>query len=202
MIQLAIPNSLYLECPNCGEKTLHEVLRGKISKGGDVLETTVKCQKCNTVHSTLIREPKAVSVPIIVSELDQSRKFTFEFGGDEMVTVGDELFIGDANVIITSIEKDSKRVQAAPAGEITTIWAKRYDNVRVKISVNKTSKTLAAEITALPDEEFYVGDIFTVGKDEVVIHTIKTTNGTVRSGGAAARDIIRIYAKCARVTRG
>ncbi|HVO77436.1 MAG TPA: HVO_0476 family zinc finger protein [Methanomassiliicoccales archaeon] len=199
---MAIPNSIYLECPNCGEKTLHEVLRGKISKGGDVLETTVKCQKCGTVHSAVVREPRAVSVPIIVSEMGQSRRFSFEFGGDELVSVGDELFVGDANVVVTSIEKNSARVQSAPAGEISTIWAKRYDSVRVKISVNKTSKTLAAEITALPDEEFYVGDTFTVGKDEVVIHTIKTKTGTVRSGGAAARDIIRIYAKCMRITYG
>ncbi len=202
MVQLAIPNSIYIECPNCGEKTLHEVLKGKMSKGGDVLETTVKCQNCGTVHSAVVREPKAVSVPIIVSEMGRSKRFAFEFGGDELVSIGDELFVGDANVIVTSIERGGLRVESAPAGEISTIWAKRYDNVRVKISVNKTSKTLAAEITALPDEEFYVGDIFTVGKDEVVVHTIKTSTGTVRSGGAAARDIIRIYAKCMRVTNG
>jgi uncharacterized Zn finger protein len=199
---VAIPNSLYIECPNCGEKTLHEVLRGKISNGGDVLETTVKCQKCDTVHSVVVREPKSITLPIIVSEMDQSRKLTFEFGSDELVSVGDELFVGDANVVVTSIEKDKARVSSAVAGEITTIWAKRFDNIRVKISVNKTSKTLAAEITALPDEEFYVGDTFTVGKDQVVIHTIKTNTGTVRNGGAAARDIIRIYAKCMRVTHG
>ena len=199
---MAIPNSLYIECPTCGEKTLHDVLRGKISKGGDVLETTVRCQKCNTVHSVVVREPKPVSVPIIVSEMGQSRRFAFEFGADELVSVGDELFVGDTNVVVTSIEKDKARVQSATAAEISTIWAKRFDNVRVKISVNKTSKTLAAEITALPDEEFYVGDIFTVGKDKVVIHTIKTNNGTVRSGGVAARDIVRIYAKSMRVTHG
>ena len=63
-----IPNALNLECPDCGEKTVHEVLRGKISKEGDVLETTVKCQQCGKVYTTVVREPKAVMVPIIVTE--------------------------------------------------------------------------------------------------------------------------------------
>jgi uncharacterized Zn finger protein len=91
-------------------------------------------------------------------------------------------------------------VGEATAREISTIWGKRFDKVRVKISVNKTSKTLAAEIFALPDEEFYVGDTFTVGKDDVVIHYIKTKEGMVRNGGVPARDIVRIYTKCMRAT--
>lgn len=197
---MSIPNSLYLDCPSCGDKTLHEVLRGRISKGGDVLETTVKCQECQLVHAAIVREPRSVKVPIILSDMGITRKMEFEFGEDEMVVVEDELYVGDTNIIITAIEKGERRVDQAPAKEIKTIWAKRYDKVRVKISVNKTSKTLAAELTALPDEEFFVGDILTVGRDEVVIHNIKTKEGMVRHGGVAARDIVRLYAKSARTT--
>jgi uncharacterized Zn finger protein len=197
---MAIPNSLYLDCPSCGEKTLHEVLRGRISKGGDVLETTVKCQECQHIHSAVVREPKSSKVPIILSDLDKTTKMDFEFGEDELVAVGDELFVGDSNVVVTAIEKGERRVSQAPAKEIKTIWAKRYDKVRVKISVNKTSKTLAAELTALPDEEFFVGDILNIGRDAVVIHYIKTRDGMVRQGGVPAREIVRIYAKSARTT--
>ena len=197
---MSIPNSLYLDCPSCGEKTLHEVLRGRMSKGGDVLETTVKCQECQQVHAAVVREPKSVLLPLILSDMGTTKKMEFEFGEDEMVSVGDELFVGDANVIITAIEKGQGRVLESPAKEAKTIWVKRYDKVRVKISVNKTSKTLAAELNALPDEEFFVGDILTVGRDEVVIHSIKTREGMVRQGGVAARDIVRLYAKSARVT--
>jgi uncharacterized Zn finger protein len=59
---------------------------------------------------------------------------------------------------------------------------------------------LAAELTALPDEEFFVGDILNIGRDDVVIHYIKTRDGMVRQGGVPARDIVRIYAKSARTT--
>jgi uncharacterized Zn finger protein len=195
---MSIPNSLYLDCPSCGDKTLHEVLKGKISKGGDVLETTVRCQECQQVHSAIVREPKSVKVPIILSDMGTTRKTDFEMGEDEFLAVGEELFIGDVNVVITAIEKGEKRVDHAPAKEAKAVWAKKFDKVRVRISVNKTSKTLAAELTALPDEEFFVGDILTIGRDEVVIHSIKTKDAMVRNGGVAARDIVRIYSKGAR----
>ncbi len=197
---MAVPNSLYLDCPSCGEKTLHEVLKGRISKGGDVLETTIKCQECQHVHSAVVREPKSTKVAIILSDIGATKKTEFEFGEDELVVVGDELFIGDTNVVITAIEKGERRVPEAVAKEIKTIWAKKFDKVRVKISVNKTSKTLAAELTALPDEEFFVGDILNIGRDSVVIHYIKTRESMVRQGGVPARDIVRIYAKSARMT--
>jgi len=197
---MAIPNSLYLDCPSCGEKTLHEVLKGRISKGGDVLETTVKCQECQHVHSAVVREPKSTKVAFILSDMGATKKTEFEFGEEEMVVVGDELFIGDTNVVITAIEKGERRVPEAVAKEIKTIWAKKFDKVRVRISVNKTSKTLAAELTALPDEEFFVGDILNIGRDSVVIHYIKTRESMVRQGGVPARDIVRIYAKSARMT--
>jgi uncharacterized Zn finger protein len=198
--EMAIPNSLYLECPSCGEKTLHEVLKGRISKGGEVLETTVKCQECQQIHGAVVREPKSTKVPILLSDMGQTSKMDFELGEDELIVVGDEIFVGDTNVIVTAIEKGERRVTQAPAKEIKTIWAKRFDKVRVRISVNKTSRTLAAELTALPDEEFFVGDILNIGRDDVVIHYIKTRDGMVRQGGVPAREIVRIYAKSARTT--
>ena len=198
--RMAIPNSLYLDCPNCGQKTLNEVLRGKLSKNRDVMETTVKCQECAHVHTTVVREPKGLQIPMIVSEMGESHRTQIELGEDELVSLEDEIFVGDHNVVVTAIEKDGKRVMRAPAKEISTIWGKRFDKVRVRISVNKNQKTLAAEVFALPDEEFFVGDIMTVGRDEVVIHSIKTIESTLRNGGAPARDIVRIYAKSMRVT--
>ncbi|MEM0449034.1 MAG: HVO_0476 family zinc finger protein [Methanomassiliicoccales archaeon] len=197
---MSIPNSLYLDCPSCGEKRLHEVLRGRLSRGGDVMETTVRCQECNHVHVTVVREPSSVKLPLLLSDMGETRKLDSEFAEDELVSVGDELFVGEYNVVITAIEKEEGRAAQALAKEIKAIWAKRYDRVRVKVSVNKTSRTLAAELTALPEEEFYVGDLLAIGRDNVVIHGIKTKEGMVRQGGVAARDIVRIYAKSARTT--
>ncbi|MGD0057330.1 MAG: HVO_0476 family zinc finger protein [Methanomassiliicoccales archaeon] len=197
---MTVPNALFLECPSCGEHCLHEVLRGRIGGKKDVMETTVKCQKCGHVHSEVVSEPKAIKVPIIVSEFGKSKRSEIELGSDEVLSVEEELLVGDAQVVVTSIESEDRRVDTCPVGKIGTIWAKKFDKVRVKISINKVSKTIPAEVVALPEEEFYVGDLMTVGKHDVVIHNIKTRTGTVREGGAQARDIVRIYAKSVRTT--
>ena len=84
---------------------------------------------------------------------------------------------------------------------ISTIWAKKFDKVIVKISINKHTKTIPTQIDAMPDEEFFVGDLMTVGKEQVVIHSIKAKEGAVRRGSVPARDIVRIYTKAVRTTR-
>ena len=55
-------------------------------------------------------------------------------------------------------------------------------------------------LEVLPEEEFFIGDLMTVGRYNVVITQIKTTDGMARRGSVLARDIVRIYAKKARTT--
>jgi len=196
---MTIPNALYLECPNCGERTLHEVMRGRIGRTGLVMETTVRCTVCDHTHFAVIREQRPVTVPVILSDQGESRKERIDLETDEVLSVEDEMFVGETYVVVTSIESDGKRVSNAPAGEIDTIWVKRYDRIKVKISVNKGQRTVPSKIFALPDEEFYVGDIIPAGRDRAAINKMKTSRGMVREGGAQARDILRIYAKVIRV---
>lgn len=199
-MEMTVPNALFLECPSCGERCLHEVLKGRIGGKKDVLETTVKCQNCGHVHSEVVSEPKSINVPIVVSEFGKSKKSEIELGSDEILSVDEELLVGDSQVVVTSIECDGRRVGSCPVDKIGTIWAKKFDKIKVKISINKVSKTIPAEVVALPEEEFFVGDLMTVGAHNIVIHNIKTRTGTVREGGAQARDIVRIYAKSVRTT--
>lgn len=197
---MTTPNALYIDCPNCGERTLHEVLKGRIGRKRMVMEATVRCKECGQTHPEVIKEEKPVEVPVIVSDQDKSRKERLELEHDEVLGVEDELFVGDTYVVVTAVESNGRRVRRAPAEKIETIWAKRYDKIKVKISVNKGQKTHPAEIFAMPDEEFYVGDIIPAGRERAVIHRMKTTKGMVRDGGVEARDIVRIYAKVMRVT--
>lgn len=197
---MTIPNALYLDCPSCGENAVHEVLRGKMGKKQDTLEATVKCQECGHTYTTVVREPESIKVPIIVSDRSKSSKEEIELMEDEILSVGDEIFLGENQLLVTSIESKGKRVENCEPANIDTIWAKKYDHVIVKISINKHTQTIPAELEALPDEEFYVGDLMTIGTEKVAIHSIKTESGMVRRGSAEARDIVRIYAKAVRTT--
>jgi uncharacterized Zn finger protein len=197
---MTVPNALYLDCPNCGEHAVHEVLKGKISKKQDSMEATVKCQECQHTYSTVVREPEMLKVPIIVSELGLSKKEEIELEAGEMLGLNDELYLGETHLLVTGIECEGRRVEKCDIKEISTIWAKKFDKVIVKVSINKHTKTIPTQIDALPDEEFFVGDLMTVGKEQVVIHSIKAKEGSVRRGSVAARDIVRIYTKAVRTT--
>jgi len=198
---MPVPNALYLDCPSCGEHSVHEVLKGKIGGRQETLEATVRCAECDHVWRTVVKEPEQADVPIIVSEGGESKKRSIRLDAEERVTVGDELWLNEMHLLVTAIEiEDARRAPSATAADAKTIWAKRFDKVVVKISVNKHTRTIAAQTEAAPDEEFYVGDMMDVGNEKVVIHSIRSREGSVRRGGVPARDIVRIYAKAVRQT--
>jgi uncharacterized Zn finger protein len=143
---------------------------------------------------------KPVSLPVIISWLEKSTKTSILVGPDEVISVDDELMCGEDPVLITSIESKGARVKRAKASDIGTIWGKRFDKVRVPFSVSHLGKSYSDHLLAVPDEEFYIGDIMKVGKHDVVIHSIKTKDKSLHTGGAAAREIVRVYANIVRKT--
>jgi uncharacterized Zn finger protein len=200
VLEMTIPNAIYAECPFCQERTLHEVLKGRLGKKRTTMESTVRCLECGQTHSAVIREGRPVQLAVIVSDQGQSRKEMIEASPDEVFAVDEEFFVNDTYVVVTSIEREGRRVNQAPADGIDTIWVKRYDKIKLKVSLNKGHKTVPSEFFALPDEEFFVGDIIPAGRSQAVIHQMKTNRGMVREGGVEAREIVRIYAKAMRVT--
>ena len=196
---MSAPSALVLKCPNCGEVVPHRVLRGKIGgKDEIVFEGVVRCSKCDATSNVVTREPKPIVVPLILSWLDRSEKTSLEFSPDEDVALGEELDLGDTRIAVTAIESEGRRVDAATAKAVDTIWAKRIDQVRVKFSVNKGNRTVPHDVLAAPDEEFEIGEIVDLGKDRAVVHHIRTRLRTMRQGGVRADEIVRMYGRIVR----
>jgi uncharacterized Zn finger protein len=193
---MAAPSALVLKCTHCGETAPHRVLRGKIGgKDEIVFEGVVRCSKCDAVSNVVTREPKPISVPLILSWLDRSEKTSLEFSPEEDVWVGQELDLGDTRIAITAIEAGGRRVKDAKAKASDTVWAKRVDQVRVKFSVNKGNRTVPHEVLAAADEEFEIGEIVDLGKDRAVVHHIRTPLRTLRQGRVRADEIVRMYGR-------
>lgn len=195
---MAAPSALVLHCDTCGDVP-HRVLRGRVSgKDEIVFEGVVRCSKCGQVRSVVTREPRPIRVPVIVSFLESSERTSLEFSPEEQIDVGEDLELGDTRLRITSIEVRGRRMDGALAKEVSTLWAKRTDQVRVKFSVNKGNRTVPHEVLAAPDEEFEVGDIVDLGRDRAVVHHIRTRQRTIHDGGARAEDIVRMYGRVVR----
>lgn len=185
----------------CKRETLHEVLSGKMSgKSLAVMDSTVRCRECEHVHHIVIKIEKPIDIPVVISWLEESKRSKVTLGPDEVLSVEDEIMCGEEPLIVTAIESNGARPRRAKARDIQTVWAKKFSKVRVPFSVSQAGKSYSDHVLALPDEEFYVGDIITVGKREVVIHTIKTKGRVMRTGGTTAREIVRVYGNIVRKT--
>ncbi len=196
---MTIPSSISSECPVCKEETLHEVLSGKMGgKKQAVMDSTVKCRQCGHVHHIVIKVEKPVVIPVVISWLTQSSRSSISLGPEEVLSIDDEIMCGEQSVLVTSIESKGARPKRAKARDITTIWGKKFDKVRVPFSISTGAKAYSDHVLAVPDEEFFVGDIITFGKQDVVIHTIKTAGRVFRKGGAPAREIVRVYGNVVR----
>jgi len=196
---MAAPSALVLKCDACGQEAPHRVLRGRVAGRDEVVfEGVVKCSACGSVRNIVTREPKPIDVPLVVSWMAKSVRQTVEMGPDEEVRVGEELPLEDGRARITAVESKGKRVQAAKASEVDTIWAKRADKVWVAFSVNMGNRTVARRVLAAPDEEFEVGDIVDLGKERVLVHRIRVAHRTLSFGSATADDIVRVYGRVVR----
>jgi len=196
---MTTPASISVECPICKEETLHEVLSGKMGgKAQAVMDSTVRCRQCGQVHHIVVKCEKPVEIPVIISWLTQSKKSSISLGPGEVVCVEDEIMCGDEPVLVTAIESKGARPRKAKARDIETIWGKRFEKVRVMFSISQAGKSFSEHVLAVPDAEFFVGDMITFGKREVVIHTIKTKGRVLRKGGAPAREIVRVYGNIVR----
>jgi uncharacterized Zn finger protein len=196
------PSNIHNHCPNCDDETLHKVLKGKVGKNKQLtLDCTIQCTLCNFIHHTTITEKKMISVPIIISDQDKSVRKLIELHPDEELRVDHELIMDEDNLQITSLEVKDTRVRHITAKDVSTIWAKFLDpegKVKLSISVHKGPKTMSHTITALYDEEFFIGDILRIGRGNVAIYKIKTNTKVVKYDSAIAGDIVRIYGRVIR----
>lgn len=192
------PSALHLACPNCG-RTPHRVVRGRVSRGREIVfEGTVRCLRCGYTRKETHREWAARTVPLIVSDRDASQRSELELSPQETVRVGDRLPTERGMVEITAIEVDARRAQEARVEDVDALWSKRADRVEVKFSLNKGRKTLSYTLEVPPEEEFVVGSLVELGREEAVIHRMKTSRGLLRRGGARAEEIQRAYCKAVR----
>lgn len=196
---MELPSAIYIECPSCKEETLHRVIKGSIGEKKElVVDALVKCSKCNLKHPSVIRAERSTTIPVIVSDLGSSQKNEIELSEQDTIQVGDEYQLDRELVKITAIETKKGRVKSSLGKDVTTLWGKKFDRLKLKVSINKGSKTLTRIIWAVPDEEFFVGDVMRVKGLNFAIHRIKTKDKNLKKGSAEARDIVRLYGKTVR----
>jgi uncharacterized Zn finger protein len=161
----------------------------------------VKCQTCGRISNITIRESKPVKFTVIVSWMEESQRIETELGPDVLLRVGDMLDLPSGKAEVTAIESGGRRVLEGTARHVETVWAKRADIVRIKVTLVKAGRGIPKEIFVAPDREFCIGDIIEVGRVRALIIQIRVEQKTLHRGSAPASAIKRIYAKAGRPVR-
>jgi len=199
---MEVPRTCYAFCPTCDEDALHDVLKGKLGTKGDItLSATLKCTTCGHIQQKVIHEGKDVTIPLIISQGETSKRTSISLNPDEPIHRDDELLTEDGCIKVTALEVDMRRSYEALPRDISTIWAKAFDLVNVKLSIVTSKITRSDQMSAPPSKVFTPGDEVQVCGRKAVITKIKTPRGMVEKGDVEARDVIRIYTRPPKAQR-
>lgn len=195
-----VPQSVTVECAECGEETLHRTLKGRYS-GKKRLEMVLKCAKCGKVRNHVLTAIGLVQLKLVISRGDISERTTVQLPADWGLKVGDEFMHEDERLQVKAIEVGGVKVNSAATPDIQALWTISFNTVHVKVSINRHGRTRSLDIETDPEDEFIVGSEIDIDDTPVYIHSIKLKDKTIRRGSAAARDIVRIYCTDAREPR-
>lgn len=192
------PSAVTTACPDCGEETLHTVLRGRTSSGAGAftLDATVQCTECERVHHAIVREPAPADIPVVISKGDASRRTRLQLSPDEEVTLEEAFVVDGLTCRLTGIEaKDLRWVDAAAVKDVKTLWMKEFEELAVGFAINLGHKTITKTLAVKPEHEFTVGEEHVFGRLRVTVHAIKTKERLLKRGSAEAADVVRVFAK-------
>lgn len=187
-----------MECPICGSESITTLKSKKISaKSKEINELLLKCNECESVFKDSVTEDKPISIRLIISEHESSKKTSIDIYPDEKLSKNNILLSNMGEVKIISLEtKDKKRVTTAIANDIATIWANSMEiPARVGISVDLTGKVDSFKVEVDRDFEFATDDFLKIAEYVIRINVIKTEERKTRDGFAKAKITQRVYGK-------
>lgn len=190
-------NMVHIPCPKCSPKVS---IWHKLLKPGQ--NPVAECIDCGHIHSFVQKVSKKKSVKVMISRMENTQVVRSLFNEDELISVNSELIIDDDStgesypVLVTSIEKDDKRLPFAKAKNIDTLWARAVDKVMINISIRDHDITESVQQEFAGSHEFVVGEMIQINKKNYPIVAVKIRGGRFRkkTGDCVlAKKVKRIY---------
>lgn len=180
---------LVVLCPTCRTEEVHDVLKASEQN------LTVRCTECHSVRSMSPPRDRTVDLQLIISHGPESRSERIETPSEESIRVGDEFEHAGHRMLVTGLESNEhRRVQDGKAHELHTVFAKVFDTVVLKLSVNERDVTRSHEMVVEPDREVHIGEVFDLDGRRVAVKTLKSDqNRTLHKGFLLARNVRRAF---------
>lgn len=185
-----------LHCPTCDEVTEHDILRAAASGW------TVQCTECDVARTLPApRQPRPVSVSLILSEGSTSRTARLDVEDESTLGVDDELDFEGHRIRITAVESaNGMRPRRLPSRDVRQAYAVLFDTVDLHYTVNEGETTRSLREAVAPETEIHVGTVRDVDGSLLAVKTLKSDqNRTLHRGFLLARNVRRVFAEPARV---
>lgn len=175
-------------CADCGSDD-YDVLKETPQN------VTVQCTECHAVRSFSPRRSRIIELNTVVSDGDRSWNVDLPTPDDEVIAVDDEFELEGHRMIVTTVEVDGQqRPPKAKASEVKTLFAKVFDTVPLKLSMNEGETTRSFQLTVEPEFEVPIGLVLEVNGELWVVKTLKSDqNRTLHRGFLFARNVRRAF---------
>ncbi len=183
-----------LECPYCGEEE-QQVLRAAASGW------TLRCTACGHVHTAPAPpQERTVRLPVVLAEGAASRTVHVEAPLDGPVSVGDEFQAEGHRILVTALDRqDGARSESSPGRELRALYAKVFDTVQLRLTLNEGETTRSFILDVSPEHVVAVGDVLEVeGLRLKVVNLLSEDLRTLRRGSLEAHRIRRAVVQEAR----
>ena len=176
-------------CPAC-EEEVQDVLR--VSPNS----MTLRCQECGHVFTTSPPPQETmIGAALIISDGDKSTRSQIELVRQDEVVVGYEFDHEGHRLLVTGLESHEGIPETKLLGsQIRTLYAKVFDFVGLKLSLNEGENTRSFETPTSPEEKVRIGDVWEVDGVKMVIKTMKSDlNRTLHKGFLLSRNVRRAF---------
>lgn len=202
-----------IPCPTCGRVERHRVvhLRGGPSSSTGRrgprprIEGVARCLRCRTSHAFVLEPRPRTRVNVILSEGPVSSRHVLSIPASRILAVGDPLTVGGRPAEIHRLEGPQARSLArGTPKELVAIWTIPTDQAHVRLSLLRGATVKPLHLLLPPDQELRVGDLLSLGEEQVMIVGLRGRGHTTHEPGAAlpAREVQRAYVRRAETPPG
>ncbi len=176
-------------CPDCADDTEHVVLKASATN------LTARCTDCGRTHTFSPPHARFIEIPVVLSSGQESWSDRIETLLDEEVVVGFEFEHDGHRMLVTGIEgRDGRNHEKLVGRDVKVLFAKLFDTVLLKMSVNEGEKTHSHQLEVEPEREVHIGEVFAVDGLKLKVKTLKSDqNRTLHRGFLLARNVRRAF---------
>ncbi len=185
--------SAVLPCANCGEETVHRILRLD-RPGRGAVSGVARCRACRWTHRFVSARSPTTTVDLIVSRGAASERREVELPRLATLRVGELLPGVQPPVRLRKLDRrDGRAGTASPAHEVRTAWATADVPAQLRVAILQGARSSTERIPMTPGLRLEVGGSLRLPSGPVEIVALRAHQRTWRRpGDAFAAEEVRV----------